>query len=303
MKNKHTPVKGFIAVAFLICMSILDSPALAGTNRMCNGSAELCSRRFSNTTFAGTHNAMSNRAEEWSLPNQQVGIEAQLESGIRAINLDLYVHDGEPYACHSYCSQGKRKLLDILSAMKKFLDSHPNEVLALYLEDATKGAVFLEPAFARSGILKYAHEQPEGAAWPTLGEMIDSGRRLVIIGNAGGRPWYHQTSEYLWSSPWDFRRTKDFKCGAAQRQSLYMMQHFILNPYPMEIYAKKANAKRMVYNRAIQCWRETGQRPNIILVDFSTVGGVVEAVAELNKLSALPYPPGVKPGRHSGAPK
>jgi hypothetical protein len=61
----------------------------------CNGMPELCDRRLDEAVFATTHNAMSAAdVSNWMFPNQERGLTAQLDDGIRAFMLD--VHAGRP---------------------------------------------------------------------------------------------------------------------------------------------------------------------------------------------------------------
>jgi hypothetical protein len=61
----------------------------------CNGAAALCDRRLDEVTLAGTHNAMASAdVPSWLFPQQERGIVAQLEDGVRALLLD--VHYGTP---------------------------------------------------------------------------------------------------------------------------------------------------------------------------------------------------------------
>ena len=61
----------------------------------CAGAAALCDRRLDEVTFAGTHNAMASADRaDWLFPQQERGIAAQLEDGVRALLLD--VHAGTP---------------------------------------------------------------------------------------------------------------------------------------------------------------------------------------------------------------
>ena len=61
----------------------------------CNGAATLCDRRLDEVTLAGTHNAMASAdVATWLFPQQERGIVAQLEDGVRALLID--VHYGTP---------------------------------------------------------------------------------------------------------------------------------------------------------------------------------------------------------------
>ena len=56
----------------------------------CNGDHALCSRRFDQVRYATTHNAMSNAANGWLGPNQNLDVPAQLAAGVRGLMLDTY---------------------------------------------------------------------------------------------------------------------------------------------------------------------------------------------------------------------
>jgi hypothetical protein len=66
-----------------------------GVTDACNGAPSLCARRLDEVVFPGTHNAMSAAdVPHWMFPQQERGIAAQLDDGIRALLLD--VHYGIP---------------------------------------------------------------------------------------------------------------------------------------------------------------------------------------------------------------
>ena len=80
-------------VAVVVAMLALG--ALAGSasaQQRCNGHADLCSRPFSETVFAGTHNSMAADDYGWNfaITTQTHTIRRQLDSGIRALSLDIH---------------------------------------------------------------------------------------------------------------------------------------------------------------------------------------------------------------------
>jgi hypothetical protein len=104
------------------------------------------------------------------------------------------------------------KVSDYLSKVKTFLDANPNEgayifpsshaVVPLIIDIAIAVITFVFtnpeglsmknvwlPAFKASGIDTYAYVPPtfpmQQTAWPTLGEMIASGKRVVTFIDAG----------------------------------------------------------------------------------------------------------------------
>lgn len=58
----------------------------------CNGAPELCGRRLNEVVFPATHNSMSaGDIPNWMFPNQERGIPAQLNDGIRGFLVDVHI--------------------------------------------------------------------------------------------------------------------------------------------------------------------------------------------------------------------
>jgi hypothetical protein len=116
--------------------------------------------------------------------------------------------DGSIHFCHTSCILfDGGTVQDYLKKVKVFLDANPNEGLYLLIMQLARSLthevitfVFTNPeglsmnniwlpAFKGSGIDTYAYVPPslpvQQSAWPTLGEMIASGKRVVTFMDAG----------------------------------------------------------------------------------------------------------------------
>ncbi|MFP6686564.1 MAG: hypothetical protein VB934_17725, partial [Polyangiaceae bacterium] len=82
---------------------VVEAPA-------CNGSAELCDRRYDEVSHATTHNAMSSAEDGWLAPNQRHDMLRQLRDGVRALMIDTHMDDRQdvsvPSLCHGSCLFG-----------------------------------------------------------------------------------------------------------------------------------------------------------------------------------------------------
>jgi hypothetical protein len=91
---------GTVAVALICaCVYFLVRDAATATAPQtigsCNGAPELCGRPLNEVVFPATHNSMSaGDIPNWLFPNQEMGIPAQLNDGIRGFLFD--VHYGVP---------------------------------------------------------------------------------------------------------------------------------------------------------------------------------------------------------------
>lgn len=154
----------------------------------CNGRSEYCSRSYSNITFVGSHD--SPFIGELPQQNQNIDVAAQLNMGIRYLQAQTHhslIDDNVLELCHTSCLlEDAGSLETFLGTVKSFLDANANEVVTLLLTngdsvDITK----FGNTFSSSGIDKYAfvpssNPLPIGD-WPTIGELISSGKRLVVF--------------------------------------------------------------------------------------------------------------------------
>lgn len=88
--------------------------------------------------------------------------------------------------CHTSCFLlNTGPLVDYLERINTWMVAHPNEVVTLLLtnQDNVDVSVFGK-AMVDSGLAKLAYTPPKKLAlneWPTLQEMINSNKRLVMF--------------------------------------------------------------------------------------------------------------------------
>lgn len=255
----------------------------------CNGAEVLCERRYDEVAYATTHNAMSNADEGFQGPNQRHPIACQLEDGVRALMLDTYEYLDDVYLCHVECSfLGRKLLVDGLAEIRTFLERHPNEVVSIIFE-AYVSAEVTAAVFEQAGLLQYVHTQPPGEPWPTLGAMIDSGRRLVVFSDRdrGVIPWYHYIWDFAFETHFSNERPEDFSCAPNRgdpSSSLFILNHFLTRTVGAPRLAEMVNHNPLFIDRARQCMEASQRLANFVTVDFYDIGDVFEVVAELNGL-------------------
>lgn len=80
-----------------------------------------------------------------------------------------------------------------------------------------------------SGLADYAYTHPKGAPWPTLRELVDTDRRVVLFEeNEGGTPAYlHRAyADEMWDTPYSFKTQADFTCAEAGRAPTFVSVDF-----------------------------------------------------------------------------
>ena len=133
--------------------------------------------------------------------------------------------------------------------------------------------------------MKYVHTQAFNAPWPTLRNMIDSGRRLMVMAekDTGGVPWYHDAFTFTQETPYTFETVAEFDCAPNRGRHdspLFMVNHWV-TPALAEAGAM-ANTAQVLNERIAGCREERGLPPNIIAVDFYAQGDALAVVDSLN---------------------
>ncbi|MCX4219219.1 MULTISPECIES: hypothetical protein [Pseudomonas] len=142
----------------------------------------------------------------------------QLNRGVRGFMLDLHPGNltggADAYLCHT----GEKGTCDIRSDMKfadalnnvflPYLRSNPNAVVTLLLENLVERAAFNNAMNRVPGLADWVFDPkayPNTRTWPTLEQMIGSGKRLVIVTdrNAGEYNVNGKTINVLQDSQWE----------------------------------------------------------------------------------------------------
>jgi hypothetical protein len=264
-------------------------PDTNGHQPECLGHPELCSRRYDQVSYFTSHNAMSNEAEGWFVPNHLVPIKEQLQLGVRALMLDIHLHEESLMLCHGTCLAGSEPLVPRLEALRVFLEENPREILTIILESYAP-AVTVADAFAEAGLIDLTRTQLADDPWPTLGDLMEANERLVVFTDAasGGPDWMHDVWAHSFETSFSVTLAEQLSCEpnrGAVGNTLFILNHFLSTPFAESLSAQKINPAGPVVDRALECWGVHDQRPNFITVDFATIGDVMGAVQQLNQLS------------------
>ncbi|MCC6382837.1 MAG: hypothetical protein IT304_10030 [Dehalococcoidia bacterium] len=196
------------------------------------------------------------------------------------------------YLCHVACALGHTPLNTALGEIRAFLTSHPREVMGVFFQDAAS-AGDTERAFAESGLLPYVVTHLAGAPWPTLGQMIADGHRLVVFAETGGAPpaWYQHGWDTVQDTRFDVHDPAQFSCALNRGRasnSLFLLNQWVAKLVPDPADAARVNAYDFLLGRARQCMHERGRLPNFIAVNFAEQGDLLRVVDALNGVEAPP---------------
>jgi hypothetical protein len=307
-----------VTLAGVVLVPLVASPSAP---RRCQGSVRLCDRPYDEVAYLTSHNAMSTTVDRFIGPLQDPAITTQLDDGVRGLQLDTYrwekpdeitarlsesdfsadqraliagaVNKVNPpreglWLCHAVCRAGAIELMSELREIGDWMRDHPTDVVTLIVQDAITGEDTAK-AFAQAGLsdLVYTPDPDPAEPWPTLGDMIDSGRRLVVFAEQADGPeaWYRNFYRYAMETPFAFRSPDEMSCvphrgGTGKR--LFLLNHFITAAGGSRLDAGEVNTRQYVLDRVDRCERERGRPVNFIAIDYTTIGDARAAVDALN---------------------
>jgi hypothetical protein len=288
---------------------------------VCNGHAELCDRPVNEVAYATTHNAMSIANYGWIWPSHDGTVLTQLNAGVRGFLIDSHYFDDQAwiesqldalppdlqtsvrdildlidlgkedgnYLCHMMCGLGATELEDTLIEIRFFLEGHPNEVIVMVFEDLVTPAD-TEGAFIETGLDELVYTHIPGEPWPTLREMIEADKRVLVMAENEGSPpdWYLNAWDYTEETPYHFSELADFDETSCQPnrgdtgKPFFLLNHWITRASPSRVDAAVLNDYDYLLERAQRCADERGQIPNLVGVNFYLNGDVFDVVDELN---------------------
>ncbi|KIJ27232.1 hypothetical protein M422DRAFT_191249, partial [Sphaerobolus stellatus SS14] len=274
---------------------------------ICNGRADLCNRSYGNVTFIGAHDSFTFSSDPLALARTQTeDLTSQLESGVRLLQAQSHMSNGVLHFCHTSCLLfDGGTVANYLTTVKQFLDKNPNEVLTLLFTnpEGVSVSTIWDPIFNSTGMSELAYVPPSIPAkqseWPTLSEMIQSGKRVVVFmdfnTNTSAVPYILPEFEMVWETPFDVVNSS-FPCSIdrisgplADEDHMNLLNHFLDIQFPFnitipyEVAANTTNSVSSILNESRGCLPLNGGRnPNFILIDWVSIGNATGAANLLN---------------------
>lgn len=156
------PYAVLIAVALLGMVAIGAIGVSAATqDRLpelgCNGSDALCDRRLDEVAIPGTHNSMAAARDGFLLANQESGIRAQLDGGIRGLLIDMHVGVRTPRGVYTVLEAGGKsrgKLYDAIGPQATSTALRLRRQIGFRASDEGTPKVFLCHGFCEIGAIE-----------------------------------------------------------------------------------------------------------------------------------------------------
>ncbi|KAF8718639.1 hypothetical protein AX14_011685 [Amanita brunnescens Koide BX004] len=174
--------------------------------------------------------------------DQEVDVLTQLSLGVRLLQAQSHMWIGELHFCHTNCVlYDGGTVLNYLINVKSFLDKNPNEVLTLLFTnpESLSVATVWKPIFDQAGLTPLIYVPPHTPMkyneWPTLEEMIDSGKRVVMFLDYGANTtqvdFILPEFDMIWETPYGYTNAS-FPCSVdrisgplSTEDHMYMINH------------------------------------------------------------------------------
>ncbi|KAL7538862.1 hypothetical protein ACHAXR_009467 [Thalassiosira sp. AJA248-18] len=283
-------------------------------NGCCNGLQSNCDLPVNEVLFPMVHNAHSSYDNNFVGASNSKPLEEALVAGYRALQLSTCLCEGflsqllleqdvewglgdsNLGFCHTACGAGVRDPKDVLTNLKTFIESNPNEVLILQFEMNEGSSTDLRTALQYSGLLEYVyHPQDEYyiETWPTLQQLIDDNTRILLFGHGDGMkscPAYDCDDGMLYTND-HFSQTytdgSDIEYCDATISGDVFVGYFLMNHYetnkmkmPSPSKARTLNSYESLEARFEMC--QGRRQPNLLAVEFWDEGGVLDFVKNEN---------------------
>ncbi|KAF4588352.1 hypothetical protein EYR38_010320 [Pleurotus pulmonarius] len=312
----HASGEEWLFIVALLTLALASPSAKRAT--VCNGHAELCNRSFGNVTFFGSHDSFAFTTDPFVLArDQEHKLICAMELCTSAIPVRIIFYDRRCLRSFQYRTVGcilfdGGTVEDYLKKVKAFLDANPNEVITLIFTNPEGVSIpnVWKPAFDNSGITPLAFIPPsipmKASDWPTLGQLIDSGKRVVVFLDAGADGqgsgnFILPEFPMIWETPFS-QTDPSFPCRVDRIQGplstedhMYMINHSLnVNILPIgdgvlvsdPVDAPVTNGVTSIVNHASGCAQfAAGRAPNFVLLDYVNIGQGKQAVDILNRVA------------------
>jgi len=164
--------------------------------------------------------------------------------------------------------------VDQLVTIRQYLDNRPEKILTLFL-DFNVNVNELSNLIDESGIQPYLFDYTERNEWPSLKEMVDSGKRLIIFcmqEHRNSPDWLHYVWDYAVEPYYSILEAPVFVgefLKGDPKNSLLIYNDYNLasksGPDNDSFYNTTENPYLIEHIKGV--WKNTGKTPNFIFLD------------------------------------
>jgi hypothetical protein len=203
--------------------------------------------------------------------------------------MQAHNNSGTIQLCHTSCSLfNGGTLQSYLQSVKSWINSNPNDVVSLLIVNSDGFAPSqYDTVFKAVGLDTLSYSPPSATtintAWPSLGSMIDSGKRLVTFMDTGANfnsvPYIIDEFTNMWETAFDVTDTT-FDCNVNRSKGDTSTELFLINHFldkivwgRMRLTQKTRTSRIALVERdhlAHRCRRALPRRDGVLILCLST---------------------------------
>ncbi len=169
---------------------------------------------------------------------------------------------------------GSTPFVDQLITIRKHLEEKPDKILTLFL-DFNVNTNELTKVVEESGILPYLYVHEPGNDWPTLKNMVETGKRVVIFmmqEHRNSPDWIHYVWDYAVEPYFSILEAPDFigeflKGDPRNNLLIYNDYNFPKRAGRPEESFFNTTQNPYLIEHVKNVWKSTGKTPNFIMLD------------------------------------
>ncbi len=196
-----------------------------------------------------------------------------------------------PFLCHGLCEIGATQWQPMMKQVKSWLDAHPRQVVTFFIQDTVSPAD-TAAVFSQAGLIPAVYTPTPGQPWPTLGQMIASGHRVVVLmenhGGGSTYPWLLQGFHWVQDTPYTNPTVDSLSCApnrGSPSSPLFLINYWVAGFTSLITNARRINPYDVMWPHVARCQQERQQFPNFIAVNFFNYGDLFRVVNQLNGLA------------------
>lgn len=172
--------------------------------------------------------------------------------------------------------EGKlRDFRPVIDQVNDYLEKNPERILTFFL-DLDLPIDTLKKVFEEKEFIKYFHKQSNTADWPSLNEMVQTQKRIVLftMESIFNKPdWLHHVWNYAVEPYFSLFEAPNFLgefLKGDPKNDLLIINDFNIPSNQIElnpVYIIDQNTNHYLLSHCLSIWRNTGKAPNFIFLD------------------------------------
>lgn len=163
----------------------------------------------------------------------------------------------------------------VIDQVNDYMEKNPDRILTFFL-DIDLPIDTLEKVFEEKDLVKYFHVQSKTGDWPTVNEMVQSQKRIVLftMESIFNKPdWLHQVWNFAVEPYFSLFEAPNFLgefLKGDPKNDLLIINDFNIPSNRIQkdpVYVIDQNTNHYLLSHCLEIWRNTGKAPNFIFLD------------------------------------